>query len=97
MEYQCSVCGQKVSGDMLVYREHTEKHIVDLVKHDHPDWVEASGLCQKCVEYYRAELKGSIFKDAPCALRIRKVKKFLSILRNIFKKPFKKDKSEETL
>jgi len=83
MQYQCGVCGQKVGGDMMVYREHTEKHIVDLVKHDHPDWVEQNGLCLKCIDYYRAELKGSVFKDAACALRIRGVKKFWEGLRKI--------------
>jgi len=86
MDYLCSVCRQKVSGDMLVYVDHTEKHVIDLVKHDHPDWIEKDGICQKCVEYYRMELKGSIFKDAPCALRIRKTRGIVDRLMNIFGK-----------
>lgn len=79
MDYCCDVCGQKVSADLMVYKLHTEKHIVDLVKHDHPDWIETNGLCQKCFEYYQKEIQGSVFKDAVCALRIRKTK-------NIFQK-----------
>jgi len=86
MEYQCGVCGQKVGGDMMVYREHTEKHIVDLVKHDHPDWVEQNGMCRKCIDYYRAELTGSVFKDAACVKRSRAIKKFFSKILNVFKK-----------
>ena len=85
MDYQCSACGQVVKGDLLVYVDHTEKHIVDLLKHDHPDWVETNGVCQKCIDYYKAELKGSVFKDAPCVLRERKIKKVWNILTGIFK------------
>ena len=85
MEYTCGVCGKKVGADMMVYREHTEKHIVDLVKVDHPDWVETDGMCKKCIEYYKAELKGTIFGDAPCALRIRKIKKIWGKILNLMK------------
>ena len=77
--YICSVCKQKIDGDVIEYKDHTDKHIVDLIKHDHPDWEEKDGLCPKCYEYYRAEITGSIFKDAPCALRNRKINKFLGM------------------
>lgn len=86
MEYQCSVCNTKVSGDLMVYKKHTEQHIIDLLKHDHPEWIEDNGLCKKCYEYYSAEIKGSVFKDAPCALRIRKIKQILKPLWNLFQK-----------
>ena len=85
MLYLCSVCNQKVNGDMMVYREHTERHVADLIKHDHPDWQEENGACSKCLEYYRAELKGTIFHDAPCALRIRKVKKIWNTVGNLLR------------
>ena len=84
MNYQCSVCSQKIPGDLIAYVDHTEKHVIDLVKHDHPDWVEKNGMCQKCLDYYRAEINGSVFKDAPCALRIRKTKKVFSFFKNLF-------------
>ncbi len=84
MEYQCSVCGQMVGREILVYMDHTEKHIIDLIQHDHPDWKEDDGVCRKCKEYYEAELKGAPFGDAPCALRRRKVKKFWDTMKKIF-------------
>jgi len=87
MEYQCSLCGQKISGDLASYVDHTEKHVVDLVKHDHPDWVEKDGMCRKCLDYYRAEIKGSVFKDVPCVMRNRKIKGVFSAITNFFKKP----------
>ena len=86
MGYQCAACHQVVTGDLVAYIDHTEKHIVDLIKHDHPEWAEKDGICQKCIEYYRAEIKGSVFKDAPCALRIRKVKGFWGVVTGIFGK-----------
>lgn len=86
MEYQCSVCGNKVGADMLVYLDHTEKHVIELVKTDHPEWVEANGLCQKCVDYYHGELKGSVFKDAACVKRQRRVNGLINKIKNVFHK-----------
>lgn len=84
MEYICSACRGKV-GDLVLFKEHTEQHIINLVKHDHPEWTENNGLCPRCAEYYRSEMRGSTFKDVPCALRNRKIKmfwnKFTEILR----------------
>ena len=84
MQYSCSVCQQKVSGDLIKFKDHTERHIADLIKHDHPEWKEEGGVCSQCLEYYRAEIQGSIFKDAPCALRIRGIKKFWAQLFHFF-------------
>ena len=84
MTYECSVCQQKITGEMMMYIDHTEKHVIDLIKHDHPDWVEKDGVCQKCAEYYRQEIQGSIFKDAPCALRIRKARGFVQRIADLF-------------
>ena len=86
MDYTCSVCQNKVSGDLMVYKDHTDKHIVDLVKHDHPDWVENDGLCKKCFDYYQSEIRGSLFKDAPCAIRLRGVRKFFQPITKLFGK-----------
>ena len=80
MEYQCGVCGQKVGHDMIVYIDHTEKHIVDVIKSEHPDWVEKNGLCVKCLSYYRGELKEGFFSEAQFAARRENVKKFFGSL-----------------
>lgn len=84
MTYVCSVCKQKVSGDMMVYVAHTENHVMDLIKRDHPDWIEKDGLCAKCADYYRGEIKGSFFKDADCAMRMRKTKGFVQRVAELF-------------
>ena len=58
MEYQCSVCGEKIKNDVLLYINHTEKHVIDEIKDKHPEWAEKDGLCQKCVDYYKGQLRG---------------------------------------
>jgi len=58
MKYECGVCGQVVEGDSLKFIDHNEQHIVDLVKTKHPDWQEKDGVCGKCVDYYRDQIKG---------------------------------------
>lgn len=83
MTYRCVVCGQ-VSSELPVYVDHTEKHIIDLLKHDHPEWEEKDGMCKKCLDYYKAELQGSVFKDAACAMRRRKVKSIWARIKGIF-------------
>jgi len=84
MEYTCSICEEKVEGDLISLKDHTEKHIIDLLKADHPDWVEDDGICQKCLDYYKGEIDGSTFKDAACALRRRKVKGFFAKIKGFF-------------
>lgn len=86
MSYTCSVCNQQITGDLVYFKEHTDKHIIDLVKHDHPEWVDTQGLCPQCFEYYRSEINGSIFKDAACALRLRRIRSLRKTLKNFFGK-----------
>ncbi len=59
MSYKCSVCGKTVSADLSKFVQHTERHIVDLIKKQHPDWVEDNGVCRKCMDYYRKQMKGN--------------------------------------
>lgn len=58
MEYQCSVCQESVEGDLISLKEHTEGHIVDVIKEKHPEWTDEDGICQKCLDYYRNQIKG---------------------------------------
>jgi len=58
IEYKCSVCGQAVESDLLVYVDHTEKHVMEEIQANHPDWEEKDGLCKKCIAYYRVQMQG---------------------------------------
>lgn len=53
------MCKQKVAGGLVPLTEHTERHIVDLIKIKHPEWIEDNGVCKKCLDYYKQQLKGS--------------------------------------
>ena len=84
MEYQCSVCGRTVAGDLAVYVDHTEEHIIDVIKQGHPDWVESNGLCKQCLAYYRGEIKGGFWEPARCKGRRKRIKKILGSIFNVF-------------
>ena len=58
MSYRCSLCNENVEGDLIVFKEHTEEHIIDEIKKKHPEWVRKDGACQKCIDYFKAQLKG---------------------------------------
>ncbi|MCA9401530.1 MAG: hypothetical protein KC713_07870 [Candidatus Omnitrophica bacterium] len=59
MKYICSLCQQSVDGDVSDLKIHTEAHIIDIIKNKHPDWVEDDGLCPKCLQYFRDQMKPS--------------------------------------
>lgn len=63
MEYKCGICGKHLEHDLMVYVNHTQAHIIDEIQADHPDWVEKDGLCRKCVEYYREQMRGDSSKE----------------------------------
>lgn len=58
MQYTCSFCKEKVEGDVVALKEHTDEHVIDLIKQKHPEWVETDDVCPKCVEYYRRQIRG---------------------------------------
>ena len=54
--YMCSVCGARVPRDLILYVSHTDQHIIDEIRKNHPDWIEKDGICVKCVDYYKKAL-----------------------------------------
>ena len=59
MEYKCSTCNEAIDGDLLVYIDHTEQHIMDEIQLSHPEWKKKDGICPKCIEYYKGQMKGT--------------------------------------
>lgn len=43
--YTCPTCGETVERDLLVFLQHTDKHVIDAMKKERPDWVEDDGTC----------------------------------------------------
>lgn len=56
--YTCPLCGEKVPRELVVFMQHADRHIVQELSKHHPDWVASDGSCERCVEYYRRQLRG---------------------------------------
>ena len=56
-DFICPTCNKNMPRDLLVVIPHTEEHIVDVIKKNHPEWVEADGICKKCYEYYKKQMR----------------------------------------
>ena len=50
----CPICGGKVMHIEKHLR--AEKQLIEIIKTEHPEWVQEKGLCPKCLEHYRQEL-----------------------------------------
>ena len=57
--YRCPLCGENVKpGELRAHaalddERFREGLVIARIKEDHPDWVEADGACERCIEYYR--------------------------------------------
>ena len=56
--YTCPTCGNKMERDLLLFIRHTDAHVVEELKKRHPNWITNDGYCPKCLEHYKASLKG---------------------------------------
>ena len=45
---KCPLCN-KEADDLYHIAEQT---VLDMIKRDHPEWIESDGACKKCIEYY---------------------------------------------
>ncbi|MCK9554950.1 hypothetical protein M0R36_03925 [bacterium] len=52
-EIKCPICNKRISSDVLTVKLHTEEHIVEEVKKNHPEWIEKDGVCPICLEHYK--------------------------------------------
>ena len=57
MKYYCDICNEEIEGGAAAYINHTEAHIIEAIKSENPNWVEKNGVCKKCIEYYRKQMK----------------------------------------
>lgn len=56
--YRCPLCGRTLERNLVLYLGHTDQHVIDKIKEEHPEWVEANGVCKPCAEYYKRQLRG---------------------------------------
>lgn len=58
--YRCPLCLKEMPRDLVVYLDHTQQHIIDRIKQEHPEWIEVDGVCKPCTEYFRMQISGGI-------------------------------------
>lgn len=56
--YRCPLCDRTMERNLALFLNHTDQHVIDQIKKEHPEWVEADGACKPCAEYYRKQLSG---------------------------------------
>ncbi|MFA6601018.1 MAG: hypothetical protein WC352_05465 [Candidatus Omnitrophota bacterium] len=52
-DYICPICAKRFPRELLVFLDHAETHIIEVIKRKHPEWVTRDGLCPPCVEHFR--------------------------------------------
>lgn len=60
--YRCPICGEEMERDLILFLGHADEHIVEAVKKKHPEWVDQDGICAKCLDYYKGQLKGDHYR-----------------------------------
>ncbi len=51
---KCPLCGMEVPAETLAVHRLAEKYVLDRIREEHPEWVEKSGACAKCLAFYEA-------------------------------------------
>ena len=57
MKYTCPLCHKTCDKGLKEYVDHVESEIVEIIKGDHPEWIEKNGVCPKCYEYFKDQLR----------------------------------------
>jgi len=56
--YVCPTCGEKMDRDLMLFIQHTDAHVVEELKKKNPQWITKEGYCPKCLEHYKASMRG---------------------------------------
>ena len=50
MTEKCTVCGKETDDLYHI----AEEYLLNVIKEEHPEWIDKDGACMKCVKYYNA-------------------------------------------
>ena|SRR5437867_3413100 len=57
--FRCPICGETVkAGEIRAHAARDDERfreglVIARIKQDHPEWVEADGACERCLDHYR--------------------------------------------
>lgn len=57
MKYQCHICGREIDEAAGLAHVKAEEYLIELIRRDHPEWLEEKNSCHKCIDYYRRLVK----------------------------------------
>lgn len=55
--YTCPTCGESMERDLVLFVEHTDRHILAALKKNQPAWITKDGYCPKCFEYFKRQMR----------------------------------------
>ncbi len=50
---RCPICKKEKEEEIVDVCNAGYEYIIDLIKKDHPDWLEKDGSCPNCIDYYK--------------------------------------------
>ncbi len=50
MKKNCTLCHQDTEDLYHI----AEQYVLNIIKKEHPEWVDQNGACIKCIEHYKA-------------------------------------------
>ena len=46
----CPLCNEETDE----FHYDAERYVLEVIKKDHPEWVESDGACEPCMDYYKS-------------------------------------------
>ena len=46
----CPLCNEETDE----FHYDAERYVLEMIKKDHPEWVESDGACEPCMDYYKS-------------------------------------------
>ena len=62
----CPLCNDKVHELVYQYHVESERNVLEIIKQSNPGWVEKTGACGRCIDYYEIKIdqQGGIIPEA---------------------------------
>ena len=55
-KYVCPTCGEEMPREYRIMIHHSENHIMEIIRKQHPGRVRSYGTCKRCYEEFKKQL-----------------------------------------